>query len=474
MKTYSDELRIDSALAVIPVVSALFTIFPLIGIALRMHTQSQNWVHLLLTIIVTLAAARYAWPKAQAEEEDGLAASTYFLAVHMFLLAFNLGMEWPSGAFLAYCYVLFTILASMLKAPHYGFFAWTAGSVLTMLSVAFGGNISWTAVSQLLPPIFLNLLTAVVMFVSAMEWQTAVESVSLLHRRAQERRDELFAMKEEVQATNDRLKFLNEQLEQARRAAIKERDIRTRFMNNVSHELRTPLNGIVNFAHILAEGGVGSVNERQIDYLQRVEKSGWHLLDVLNDLLDMAQIESGEFKLYLEPVDLEEICWEALRNVRGLVLEKDELELIADFPESWPPVQADAIRLKQALINLLGNAAKYTEEGHIALRVRREGEWVLLLVEDTGVGIPSQYHEVIFQEFRQVDDTAARRRVGTGLGLPLTRHLIERHGGAVTVESAVGEGSVFTISLPLYRPEMETAVSPDVALSSVSPSETAS
>lgn len=472
--TYSDELRVDSAKVVIPVVSTLFIIFPLMGIALRIHTQSQNWLHFLIASILSLLGAGYAWPRVQEEKESSLKASAHYLAVHMIALAFILNREWPSGSFLPYFFILFTVLFSMLLLPYYGFFAWLASSGLILLSVGLTGDISWSAVMELLIPIFLNLLVAGLMFISAMEWQRAVESVSLLHRRAQNRRDELFAMKEEVQATNDRLKFLNKKLDEARQAALKERDIRTRFMNNVSHELRTPLNGIVNFAHILAEGGVGSVNQRQIDYLQRIEKSGWHLLDVLNDLLDMAQIESGEFKLYIEPVDLEEICWEAIRSVKGLVLEKPGLELIPDFPDKWPQVEADNMRLKQALINLLGNAAKYTEEGHIALRVRREEDQVLLMVEDTGVGIAPKYHEAIFQEFRQIDETAARRRIGTGLGLPLTRHLVERHGGVLTVESDVGQGSTFTITLPAYRGEKGTEEDASPALPApISQSETA-
>jgi signal transduction histidine kinase len=115
----------------------------------------------------------------------------------------------------------------------------------------------------------------------------------------------------------------------------------------------------------------------------------------------------------------------------------------------WPCIPVDQMRLKQALFNLLGNAAKYTDEGYIALRVRHLDDTVQIVVEDTGVGIAPQYHEAVFQEFRQVDDTAARRRLGTGLGLPITRHLVERHGGQIALESDLGKGSIFTITLPL-------------------------
>ena len=131
---------------------------------------------------------------------------------------------------------------------------------------------------------------------AAYDWELALESVSLLQRKAQMRRDELFEAEQTLSATNARLQYLNSELEKARALAVEERDTRTRFMNNLSHEMRTPLNAIVNFANILARGGTGPLNDRQIDYLERVERSGWHLLEVLNDLLDMAQIEAGGVK----------------------------------------------------------------------------------------------------------------------------------------------------------------------------------
>ncbi len=298
---------------------------------------------------------------------------------------------------------------------------------------------------------------------SAMEWQVAVEATSHLHLRVQQRRDDLFVTQEELRMTNGRLNFMNSQLDIARQDAVNERDVRTRFMNNVSHELRTPLNSIVNFAHILTLGARGAVSEGQKDYLARIEQSGWHLLTVLNDLLDMAQIESGEFKLHIENTHLYHICEEAMTSTRGLLLDKDnEIELIRDYPEEWPIVQVDQMRFKQALINLLGNAAKYTEEGYIALRVVPGQNTISITVEDTGIGIPLEYHQAIFEEFRQVDETAARKRIGTGLGLPITRHLIERHGGSVAVESVVGEGSKFIITLPVS--ETVTAVIPELEL----------
>jgi signal transduction histidine kinase len=360
-----------------------------------------------------------------------------------------LATTWQPGSPLPYLAGLFIIVVSMTVGPRAGFLIWGFASLITILAVGLAGGLTPIVFVQLLLPIGVNLLLAVAAFLSGIEWETAVDSVSLLHRRAQQRRDELFAIQQEVTLANKKLHALNRELDEARQAAINERDLRTRFMNNVSHELRTPLNAIVNFAHIMREGGCGPVTGRQHDYLGRIESSGWHLLSVLNDLLDMAQIQSGEFKLYLEASDLYTICEEAMTSVRGLILDKEDVELIREYPRQWPTVYIDEMRVKQALINMLGNAAKYTEKGHIALRIRPFPHEVQIIIEDTGMGIAPEYHEAIFQEFRQVDEQAARRRIGTGLGLPITRHLIERHQGTLTVDSEVGQGTRFIITLPI-------------------------
>lgn len=150
-------------------------------------------------------------------------------------------------------------------------------------------------------------------------------------------------------------------------------------------------------------------------------------MSVLNDLLDLAQINAGEFRLKRQLVDLETVCEEAIASVRSL-LQNPDIALVRDYPEVWPKVMVDPKRFQQALLNLLGNAAKYTDEGQITLRVRTHQHTATFAVEDTGIGIPEIHHETVFQEFRQLDETMARRRIGTGLGLPISRHLVERHG----------------------------------------------
>jgi signal transduction histidine kinase len=455
-QTYSQQLRGDSIAAVVPVTAVLTPLISLLAIAvLAPRDAALSLWSLWAAVIISPLAAIVVRRLIQRERQR--LAGTIFVAVHLLLISLIMEQMWQpgdSGSALPYLFSIFVVLSAMLIDVTASFLTWFVASLLILITAGtVSGNLSWSVLQAIAPPIFINFGLALSSFLAAIDWKMAVESVSELQRRAMERRDELFQMKEEMSLTNAKLKYLNEELDTARLAAENERDMRTRFMNNVSHELRTPLNAIVNFAYILAQGGRGTVTAEQVDYLHRMEKSGHHLLNVLNDLLDMARIESGEFKLHLETADLADICEEAVASTRGLILDKPEVELVRDFPAEWPLVQVDKMRLKQALINLLGNAAKYTDQGHIALRVRANGEHLHLIVEDTGLGIAPENHQLIFQEFRQVEDKAARRRTGTGLGLPITRHLIERHGGQIIIDSDLGRGSTFTILLPLAAGE---------------------
>lgn len=460
-ETYHQELRADTSQIVFPIFTVL-TVFASLGALLAVNSLEKGWPFLLYGVLAPLVGRL---TKNLYQREKGRLGGSLFISLHVVMLTLiivqNLG--WELVTQLPYLYGLLIVMSSMVLFPLAGLITWGSASALLLVGTFLAGG-SLAMLGLLLLPVAVNLLLAGASFLTAVEWQTAVESTSYLHRRVQQRRDELFAIQEELSQSNARLKYLNAELDLARQQAENERDIRTRFMNNVSHELRTPLNAIVNFAHILMLGGRGAITEEQSDYLQRIEQSGWHLLDILNDLLDMAQIESGEFKLHREKTHLYHICEEAMSSTRGLLLEK-EVDLVRDYPEEWPTVYVDQMRLKQALINLLGNAAKYTEKGHIALRVQTEVDLVRIVVEDSGIGIPPEFHEAIFKEFRQVDETAARKRIGTGLGLPITRHLIERHGGSLSLVSEVGVGSAFMITLPLAGEEVEQpGLAPEDAL----------
>ena len=445
--TYAQELRSDTSEIIIPVISGFAILASLLaGVATSVRLQ-DSWYFWVIALCA-FAGGVFSWRLVKRDRAK--TAATFFIGLYLFLTTLLLVMRWQPGSPIPYFYGILITISSMLHSPRAGFSVWGISLILLIVGVIVqaGGLDLFLLLRELAAPTLINFLLALVAYLTALEWEYAVESVGGLHRRAQQRRDELFAAKKELDMINAQLRFANQQLDAARQEAVDERDLRTRFMNNVSHELRTPLNGIVNFAHILAQGGQGPVSNGQADYLERIETSGWHLLAVLNDLLDMAQIEAGEFKLHMELVNLREICEDAMRNVRGLILDKP-IELVRDYPDEWPVVYADKMRLKQALINLLGNAEKYTESGYIALRVKPGAETVRLIVEDSGIGIAPENHEKIFREFHQVDERVARRRTGTGLGLPITRHLVEKHGGTISVRSDVGQGTAFTITLPV-------------------------
>jgi len=465
---YSNELRADTATIMIPLIAGATALVTLLW-ALSFESFPTSW-HLWLGMVLAIVAGIIG--RHYLKQDREVLGTVIFTAVHLLILFLFILKNWSPGSMVPYLPAILIIASSMFTQPDYGFITWGVASVLTALGVSQHVDGSLNLAQQIAGPIAVNLFVATAAYFSALEWQVAVESVSQLHIKAQHRRDELFSIQEELRLTNAKVMHVNEALEKARQTAVAERDLRTRFMNQVSHELRTPINTIVNFAHILGQGELGQVTDRQVDYLNRIEKSGWHSMSVLNDLLDMAQMNAGEFKLRRKQVDLESVCEEVMASVRSL-LENEDVELIRDYPAVWPEVLVDPQRFQQALLNLLSNAAKYTDKGHITLRVRSHQHTATFTVEDTGIGIPEEHYETVFQEFRQLDETIARRRIGTGLGLPISRHLIERHGGTLTLHSVVGQGSTFTITLPLADSEEteEKIISKPVSVETVAPEE---
>ena len=442
------ERRLDSLKMLLPVFVSATTLTGIIVAALTFRDDWSRYWSLWLALVASPTSAAVCQRYLRGERQ--YLAAHLFLYTHLVIFTLILLQFWDAGAFhyLPFAYGLFIVISGMMINMRAGLVTWLWSLLLQLAGLLLTGRFNLPNLGHVLPAAFINFLLAGLSYMAVYDWELALNSVTVLQQRAQQRRDELFAAQQALSASNARLHFLNSELDKARAQAEEERDTRTRFMNHLSHELRTPLNAIVNFANILARGGTGPLNERQVDYLERVERSGWHLLGVLNDLLDLAQIEAGEFKLHLEAVDLQAICEEAMMNVQGLILGRP-IELQRDYPATWPTVQADPMRLKQALLNVLGNAAKYTEQGFIKLTVTTVADEVQLVVADSGIGIDPADHERIFEEFQQLDQTTARKRTGTGLGLPLSRHLLQQHGGSIAVTSELGQGSCFVLTLPL-------------------------
>jgi GAF domain-containing protein/anti-sigma regulatory factor (Ser/Thr protein kinase) len=226
---------------------------------------------------------------------------------------------------------------------------------------------------------------------------------------------------------------------------------KTEFLANMSHELRTPLNAIIGFSEVLLQRMFGELNEQQADYLEDIMTSGRHLLTLINDILDLSKIEAGRMELDVAPFSLVA----ALNNAVTLVRERATshgIRLELDVAPELDTMVADERKLKQVVVNLLANAVKFTPDGGtVSLHAVRENGEVRLSVHDTGIGIAPEDQERIFEEFQQATHQGDQSREGTGLGLSLSKRMVELHGGTLTVESAPGSGSTFTIALPLLK-----------------------
>jgi len=227
--------------------------------------------------------------------------------------------------------------------------------------------------------------------------------------------------------------------------------LKSSFLANMSHELRTPLNSILGFTDVMLEGLDGSLTPYMQNDLGLIQKNGLHLLHLINDVLDMAKIESGKLNLVIEKFNLREIFEEAISITSSIANEKRLKVKIEADSDDEVEVNADRTRLRQVFINLINNAIKFTEKGSITIRSIREANNVLISIKDTGIGIPPSHLESIFQEFTQVDSSTTRKAGGTGLGLPISRKLIQMHGGRLWAESSgfEGEGSVFYLFMPI-------------------------
>jgi signal transduction histidine kinase len=229
--------------------------------------------------------------------------------------------------------------------------------------------------------------------------------------------------------------------------ALRENEAKSRFMATMSHELRTPLNSILGFAQLLGDTSFGSLNERQGRYVGHIRSSGDHLLALINDILDLSKVEAGQLDLQVETVRLSALLEDCVGDIRPLADAK-KLDLRFRASDSLS-VRADRRRLAQVLVNLLSNAIKFTPEGgRVSVTASADDDGVVVAVRDSGIGIPASQQQHIFDAFFQVREGRTRQQEGTGLGLALSRRLMELMGGSLSVVSREGRGSTFSVRVP--------------------------
>jgi PAS domain S-box-containing protein len=296
-----------------------------------------------------------------------------------------------------------------------------------------------------------------------------VAIVSVVHDLTQAEENERLA--QELQQLNDQLEDRirraileleerNRQLEWQSFELKKASRLKSEFLANMSHELRTPINVILGYVSLLRERIFGQLTDKQDEALAKTYQTSQHLLELINDILDLSKIEAGKMPLHVEPVFVAEVVAEISESLLPMVRSKN-LSYATDIDRGLDPVRTDRTKLKQVLLNLLSNAIKFTQEGSVAVAVAPlpERAGVRIVVSDTGIGIPAEQIDAIFEDFRQVDQSHTREYGGTGLGLSITKKLITLLGGSVAVESSHGVGTRFTISLPSVVEQRQQAQS---------------
>ncbi|QWV95162.1 response regulator [Geomonas oryzisoli] len=260
--------------------------------------------------------------------------------------------------------------------------------------------------------------------------------------------EELVQQSTELAQQSDELARRNRVLDQQKQLLEEATRLKSEFLSNMSHELRTPLNSVLALSRVLAVQGAQRLSEEERGYLGIIEKNGKHLLSLINDILDLAKIESGRLDLFMESVEPAKVAAEVVDSLAVLAREKG-VALSLVVPEPLPPMRIDVKKLRQMLQNLVGNAVKFTSEGSVTVRLTVQAQEIVFEVADTGIGIAPRYLESIFHEFRQADGSTSRSYEGTGLGLAIVKKSALLLGGDVGVTSEVGKGSVFTLRLPL-------------------------
>jgi signal transduction histidine kinase len=313
-----------------------------------------------------------------------------------------------------------------------------AGSIL--LALLLGFVISWSFILPVRAAEGFLGQVAKGSFGASLDVANRDEFGALASRMKQMSR-ELHQLYEDQRLATQRLRMLNDELQRASKA-------KSDFLASMSHELRTPMNAILGFTEMMSDDVYGPVPPQLREPIADIHTCGRQLLRLINDVLDLSKIEAGRMELALGEYSVEDVVHTVKSSLRSLAEEKG-LDFVTTLQPDLPLCLGDAKRITQCLTNLAGNALKFTREGRVELRVEGRGDTFLFAVADTGIGIPHDQLEHIFEEFRQVDATITREFGGTGLGLSITKKFVELHGGRIWAESETGKGSTFFFSIPV-------------------------
>ncbi|MGA0539418.1 response regulator [Neotabrizicola sp. VNH66] len=275
----------------------------------------------------------------------------------------------------------------------------------------------------------------------------------------EEQNAQLESQAQQLEDQRDALARSRRQLEEQAATLARESRYKSEFVANMSHELRTPLNALLIMSRLLAENRGKTLTDEQIRWAQTIESSGQDLLTLINDILDLSKIEAGKLDIDVVEVDPKTVARKLLRGFETQARTKG-LELRTDFGPGLATLMTDVTRLEQVLRNFLSNAVKFTDKGHVTLRIEPQGNHIAFAVQDTGIGIAATQQDAVFEAFRQADGTISRRYGGTGLGLSISRDLAALLGGQISLQSAPGQGSTFTLLLPKDGPSAAVALPP--------------
>lgn len=319
------------------------------------------------------------------------------------------------------------------------------GQVVTMLNAVAGGDLQ-VRIDNVRGSDEISALQ--------LQFNTMVESRRTTEQKISELNLNLQTLNNELE---ERVIERTKELEIAKEEAEQANQVKSQFLAAMSHELRTPLNAIINVSQFLERGVMGDINPEQQESLGLVISSGKHLLNLINDVLDISKIESGALKLFIEKdIDLA-VELQTILDTAETLLENKPVKLINEIDENLPPITGDRRRVAQIMLNLVSNACKFTEQGSITIQARQQNGHILMSVADTGPGIAPEDQETVFETFRQTQQ-GLKAGTGTGLGLPISRRLAEAHGGKLWLESQTGQGSTFFVQIPVEcRIESDTS-----------------